>query len=123
MVKMRLIDADEAIERIEKEIEKENAKIYEWESNRKDREGYYDVDAKIKQCRRNITYCKADITGLRSCPTVDAQPVRYGKWIKVSEFMPIYCCSECKERNLFDSNGNNVLSDYCPKCGARMDDD
>lgn len=54
-------------------------------------------------------------------PTVDIQPVRYGKWIKVSEFMPIYCCSECKERNLFDSNGNNVLSDCCPKCGARMD--
>ena len=54
-------------------------------------------------------------------PTVDAEPVRHGKWVKTSEFMPIYGCSECKERNLFDNNCDNVLSDYCPKCGAKMD--
>ena len=59
---------------------------------------------------------------LIQAPVVEAEPVRHGKWIKTSEFMPIYCCSECKERNLFDSNGNNVLSDHCPKCGAKMMD-
>ena len=57
---------------------------------------------------------------LDTIPVADVEPVRHGKWTKTSEFMPIYCCSECKERNLFDSNGNNVLSDHCPNCGADM---
>ena len=52
-------------------------------------------------------------------PTIDAEPVRHGRWEKASEYMPIYVCSECKERNLF-KNGNNVFSNYCPNCGAKM---
>lgn len=111
---MRLIDADEAIERIEKEIEREKAKIYEWEHNRKDREGYYDVDAKIKQYRRNITYCKADIAGLRSYPTINAEPVRHGKWVKKNESSRIIKCTECGREKIFKEN-------YCPNCGAKMD--
>ena len=54
------------------------------------------------------------------CPTVDAVEVVHGRWEKVSETMPIYRCSICKERNLY-KNGNNVLSNYCPHCGAKMD--
>ena len=42
-----------------------------------------------------------------------------GEWIKTSEFMPIYGCSVCKERNLF-KDGNNVFSNFCPNCGAKM---
>ena len=42
-----------------------------------------------------------------------------GEWEKASEFMPIYRCSICKERNLF-KNGNNVFSNFCPNCGAKM---
>ena len=48
------------------------------------------------------------------------EPVRHGRWEKASEHMPIYVCSERKERNLF-KNGDNVLSNYCPNCGAKMD--
>lgn len=44
-----------------------------------------------------------------------------GGWRKDSEYMPIYVCSKCGERNLF-RNGNNVLSNFCPHCGAPMTD-
>ena len=52
---------------------------------------------------------------------IEAAPdmVKRGHWEKASETMPIYRCSICKERNLF-KNGNNVLSNYCPNCGADM---
>ena len=57
---------------------------------------------------------------LKRVPAVDAVEVKYGRWEKASEMMPIYRCSVCKERNLF-KNGDNVFSNYCPNCGAKMD--
>jgi DNA-directed RNA polymerase subunit RPC12/RpoP len=47
---------------------------------------------------------------------------KHGRWEKASEMMPIYRCSVCKERNLF-KNGDNVFSNYCPNCGAKMDEE
>lgn len=55
-------------------------------------------------------------------PTIEAEPVKRGLWKKVSEWMPIYNCSICGERNLF-KNGDNVFSNYCPHCGAKMEVD
>lgn len=57
---------------------------------------------------------------VHSAPAADVVEVRHGEWEKASEFMPIYRCSICKERNLF-KNGDNVFSNYCPHCGAKMD--
>ena len=53
-------------------------------------------------------------------PTVDAVPVRHGKWIDrngaiVAPFWERYECSECGARS---DNSN-----YCPNCGARMVED
>ena len=69
-------------------------------------------------------YCLAEdvIPDIDNAPTVDAVEVVHGRWEKASETMPIYRCSVCKERNLF-KNGYNVLSNYCPNCGAKMDGD
>lgn len=45
-------------------------------------------------------------------PTVDAVPVRHGRW-KVA---PVYIkCSECGESFML------MPQNYCPNCGARMD--
>ena len=45
-------------------------------------------------------------------PTVDAVPVRHGKW----EVTPVYIkCSECGESFPL------IPQNYCPNCGARMD--
>lgn len=45
-----------------------------------------------------------------------------GRWIKKEERVWYwYECSECGESPLF-RNGERVLSDYCPNCGARMEE-
>lgn len=64
--------------------------------------------------------CCAMCIYLCNAPTVKAPPMIHAKWEKVSEWMPIYRCSECKERNFF-KDGNNVLTNFCPHCGAKMD--
>ena len=76
--------------------------------------------------------CTYNKTGCGSCrlqdkcpidePTVDAVPVRHGKWIdegQYADFFPHHAwrCSECGEHVLeIDVPWFN----YCPHCGARM---
>lgn len=58
---------------------------------------------------------------LNDAPTVDAEPIRHGKWIK--KRLPhtdggtyeIFMCTECNE-------GFNWRTNYCPNCGAKMDE-
>lgn len=50
---------------------------------------------------------------LNHAPTVDAVPVRHGKWMVT----PVYIkCSECGESFML------IPQNYCPNCGARMDE-
>lgn len=52
---------------------------------------------------------------IMDAPAVDAEPVRYGTWIK-----KIGCCkcSEC----LTECWADSVLGyDFCPNCGAKME--
>lgn len=49
--------------------------------------------------------------------TVDAEPVRHGKWITKSTGGEYFdCCSECGYVE-WDAPNN-----YCPHCGAKMDE-
>ena len=67
-----------------------------------------------------------------SMPTIDAEPVRHGRWVdrygnKYDN--PLYECSECKGKARYrftrDELGREIaeqaLDDYCPHCGAKMD--
>ncbi len=63
-------------------------------------------------------YHTVDASDIRNQPTVDAEPVRHGRWIEVDVGDCCYRCSECgfiRDAYLLD------ISNYCPKCGAKMD--
>lgn len=51
---------------------------------------------------------------VESQPTIDAEPVRHGKWIEYPTADGMNQCSECGILRFGDSN-------YCPNCGAKMD--
>ena len=60
--------------------------------------------------------------------TVDAEPVRHGRWVPTiydgyADECPVYNeweCSECR----FECDGDvEPPLNYCPKCGAKMDGD
>lgn len=64
-------------------------------------------------------------------PSVDAEPVRHGRWIYDPNGMDFnlgaWVCSECKERNN-NLGGMRKINPYqfvgsrfCPNCGAKMD--
>ena len=61
-------------------------------------------------------------------PTVDAEPVRHGKWKWLSctyDRVPKekeYVCSECHHKTIV--HGDDMpWEKYCPNCGCRMDKD
>ena len=53
-----------------------------------------------------------------NAPTVDAVPVRHGKWIFGSTLGHSWMkCSEC----CVSQDGQTLCFSYCPNCGAKMD--
>lgn len=90
----------------------------------------------IDMCNPNIFENKGYADGwnsaisiLKNTQIVNAEPVRHGKWINskamtgiTSECEPIisdtYKCSECSEDFVKTTRKYN----YCPNCGAKMDE-
>ena len=60
-------------------------------------------------------------------PAADVVPVRHGAWISWEEadnFIPSphrHECSVCHDAAQVLINNIELLSDYCPNCGAKMD--
>ena len=50
-------------------------------------------------------------------PTVEAEPVKTGKWI----YEHGYYCSKCGDFWAEDDREMIKIFNYCPNCGARMD--
>lgn len=51
-------------------------------------------------------------------PTVDAEPVRHGRWIFADDG---YCrCSECNQKAP-SIEDEVTMTDFCPHCGQRLD--
>ena len=71
-------------------------------------------------CTRACTRDCYEVLLIKAQPTIDAEPVRRGKWercgIKTYDFA--FYCSECSS---FSPNG--VKTKYCPWCGAKMEED
>ncbi len=56
---------------------------------------------------------------VRETPTIEAEPVRHGKWIWEE---CVYKCSECSHKaygNILECMDGTYK--YCPNCGARME--
>lgn len=51
---------------------------------------------------------------IHEAPTIDAAPVRHGKWIGSQYNRFGYVCSEC-------TSAMSVKTNYCYQCGAKMD--
>lgn len=64
---------------------------------------------------------------LEDAPAADVTPVRHGRWISWEEAgNPVpspdrHECSVCHDAAQVLVNGLELLSDYCPNCGAKMD--
>ena len=69
----------------------------------------------------------AAIREVASFPAADVAPVVHGRWISWEEagnFVPSpdrHECSVCHDAAQVLVNGLELLSDYCPNCGAKMD--
>ena len=58
---------------------------------------------------------------LENIPTIDAEPVRHGKWVfnPSDAFEAMFAKPKCSECGFESADGGN----YCSNCGARMDKD
>lgn len=56
---------------------------------------------------------------LAKIPTADVAEVRHGKWKPLP--FSVHYCSECHEIYRRKTYKRKRLSNYCPKCGAKMD--
>ena len=82
----------------------------------------------------------AFIKFLKNRPTVDAEPIRHGRWVWNNDAMDwnigAWVCSECGGRNenihaampgtvkAFSTNPYIYAgTKFCPTCGAKMDED
>lgn len=64
---------------------------------------------------------------VRELSAADVQPVKRGKW-EQDEKGAFHHCSECESKTFRDVDGwgyeyQEYLTDYCFRCGARMDGD
>ena len=64
------------------------------------------------------------ISAVKNCPAADVRPVVRGRWIMTTErFAPERICSSCKCRfPVSAGEGITEVLNYCPNCGARMEE-
>ena len=54
---------------------------------------------------------------LNRIPTADVAEVRHGRWLCVDTATEqFFLCNRCKKKEYWESN-------YCPNCGAKMDEE
>ena len=56
---------------------------------------------------------------LDSAPTIEAEPIKHGRWVKISERN--YKCSICNDWWSGEEEEIKTFN-YCPNCGAKMDE-
>lgn len=78
-----------------------------------------DFWARLPRNAENITL--ADITeALGGTPTIDAEPVKHGKWIYPTYGKDRFNVTECSICHF--QIHRDYFPDYCPNCGAKMEE-
>lgn len=96
---MRLIDADAVAEAIKDEI----------------------TEAKGIDAGPNfIAGLKLGLAYINTAESIDAEPVRHGRWVIDDEYID---CSVCRREKWSRVPFGDLVKrfKYCPKCGAKMD--
>ena len=93
---------------------------------------YIDRQAAIEALRRAEALTRAFgyhnvIETIREMPSADVEPVRHGRWIRVTQDGVVpqeYCCDVCGRLLRYDGVPAllSICYPYC-HCGARMDGD
>ena len=60
-----------------------------------------------------------DISDIAKAPTIEAEPVKHGRWEWDTE--DIYRCTVCYEKVHVKEVMGRPDWEYCPNCGAKMD--
>ena len=77
---------------------------------------YIEREAAIKATTEND--CEGYATwAIKAIPAADVAPVRHGRWLHTPTWW-IYC-SECGNE---PPKETNIATQYCPNCGAKMDE-
>ena len=77
-----------------------------------------DADVLIEEfepLHRHDWYTPWIIGKIEEAPTIEAVPVKHGKWTSQNEGRTLFMCSQCGTKN----HGGHER--FCPNCGARMD--
>ena len=86
---------------------------------------YIDREKAKRTLVQDYAYAAASL--LDEVPKADVAPVVHGRWIsweQAGNFIPSpdrHECSVCHDAAKVLVNGIELLSPYCPNCGARMD--
>ena len=79
---------------------------------------YIDADALLEKLHEDLPYKASVKRVLIQAPTADVVKVRRGAW----GFDGVgFTCSECGEYALSVKAKIQVRSQYCPRCGSKMD--
>ena len=89
-------------------------------------DGYWGRCQRIRKPRNGETAVFLDVMAtVENQPTIDAVPVRHGKWKYDNQYHWYRaCCSECGYCRVTDVEADRWNEwKYCPNCGARMDEE
>ena len=65
----------------------------------------------------------ASVVETKHASTVNTEPVKHGCWIGESQTKGVFKCSVCRHYLDFDGvNAGRGSANYCPNCGAKMDE-
>lgn len=71
------------------------------------------------EAKRAIDNLRVALNTLDDMPTIDAEPVKHGKWENCYQDN-VVTCSFCKEEHYLGTY-HQFAKNYCSNCGAKMD--